>query len=192
MHDPWSKEPKPTHRSKLDHFEDEAARTRLYAEVISKWTAAGAIQYDFNDLPETIDDPCEVSFSDLGIEDDAFLIRFREGNCPYLDEKQELFVDGVFVFKQTYEGKKGAFVALVAGRSGYVTELSEGTSRIASGWIDADRSVDDGLTHFGLVGDPLILGSKNIFDVEMFLGNAIARLGAEVRATTRPSNPYRA
>lgn len=192
MNDPWSKEPKPTNRAILDHFEDQAARTRLHAEVIRKWTAAGAIQYDFGDLPETIDDVREVSFSDLGVEDNAFLIRFREGASPYLDEKQELFVDSIFVFKQTYEGRDGAFITLVAGRSGHVAELSEGTPQIASGWIDADRSIDDGLIYLGLVGDPLILGSKNIFDVEMFLGNAIARVGAEVRATTRPSNPYRA
>lgn len=192
MNDPWSKEPKPTNRAILDHFEDQAARTRLHAEVIRKWTAAGAIQYDFGDLPETIDDVREVSFSDLGVEDNAFLIRFREGASPYLDEKRELFVESVFVFKQSYKGKEGAFVTLVVGRSGHGMEPSADTSRIASAWIDADRSVDDGLTHFGLVGDPLILGSKNIFDVEMFLGNAIARVGAEVRATTRPSNPYRA
>ncbi len=154
MNDPWSKEPKPTNRAILDHFEDQAARTRLHAEVIRKWTAAGAIQYDFGDLPETIDDVREVSFSDLGVEDNAFLIRFREGASPYLDEKRELFVESVFVFKQSYKGKEGAFVTLVVGRSGHGMEPSADTSRIASAWIDADRSVDDGLTHFGLVGDP--------------------------------------
>ncbi|TGE79566.1 hypothetical protein C9410_15880 [Rhizobium sp. SEMIA 439] len=164
----------------------------MHAEVIGKWTAAGAIEYGCDDLPETIDDACDISFSDLGIEDDAFLIRVREGTSPYLDEEREMFIESVFVFKQTYEGRDGAFITLVAGRSGHVAELSEGTSRIASGWLDADRSVDDGLTHFGLVGDPLILGSKNLFDVEMFMGNAIARVGAGVRATTLPSNPYSA
>lgn len=192
MNDPWSREPKPSNRAKLDHFEDEAARGRLHSEVIRKWTAAGAIQYDFDQLPDTIDDDREFSFSDLGIEDAAFLIRFCEGASPYLDEKNEMFVERVIVFKQRYKGKEGAFIALVAGRSGHVTELSEGTPRIASGWITADQSVGDGLAHFGLVGDPLILGSKNLFDVEMFLADAIARVGAGVRSTAPPSKPYSA
>lgn len=191
MNDPWSKEPKPTNRAILDHFEDQAARTRLHAEVIRKWTAAGAIQYDFGDLPETIDDVREVSFSDLGVEDNAFLIRFREGASPYLDEKRELFVESVFVFKQSYKGKEGAFVTLVVGRSGHGMEPSADTSRIASAWIDADRSVDDGLTHFGLVGDPVILGSKNLFDVEMLLVEAIARVGATVKSNPGPLAPHR-
>ncbi|MDO3444223.1 hypothetical protein [Agrobacterium sp. V1] len=189
MNDPRFSDPKSGHRLGLDHFEDESARSRLHAEVIRKWNNAGAILYDFYELPETINDACEVSFSNLGIDDDAFLIRFGEGASPYLDEKHELFLDGVFVFKQTYEGREGVFITLVAGQTGRVTELSEGTSRIASGWIDADRSVDDGLAHFGLVGDPAILGSKNLFDVEMFLGNAIARVGA-CRPTLRPSKSY--
>ncbi|MBP2565274.1 hypothetical protein J2766_001863 [Agrobacterium tumefaciens] len=191
MNDPWSKEPKPTNRAILDHFEDQAARTRLHAEVIRKWTAAGAIQYDFGDLPETIDDVREVSFSDLGVEDNAFLIRFREGASPYLDEKRELFVESVFVFKQSYKGKEGAFVTLVVGRSGHGMEPSADTSRIASAWIDADRSVDDGLTHFGLVGDPVILGSKNLFEIEMFLGEAIARVGATVKSDLIHPHTYR-
>ena len=189
MNDPRFSDPKSGNRPELDHFEDESARTRLHAEVMRKWNTAGAILYDFDELPEAIDDACEVSFSNLGIEDDAFLIRFGEGASPYLDEKHELFLDSVFVFKQTYEGREGVFITLVVGQTGRVTELSEGTSRIASGWIDADRSVDDGLAHFGLVGDPVILGSKNLFDVEMFLGNAIARVGAW-RPTLRPSKPY--
>lgn len=191
MNDPWSKEPKPTNRAMLNHFEDQAARTRLHAEVIRKWTAAGAIQYDFDDLPETIDDACDISFLDLGIGDDAFLIRFREGTSPYLDEEREMFVESVFVFKQTHEGRDGAFITLVAGRSGHVAELLEGTSRIASGWIDADRSVDDGLAHFGLIGDPVIFGSKNLFDVELLLGDAIIRVSAMVKSYHRPSAPRR-
>ncbi|TZG34298.1 hypothetical protein [Agrobacterium sp. B1(2019)] len=190
MDDPCSSEPQGSNRLKLDHFEEEAARSRLYAEVIRNWTAAGAIQYDLDDLPEMIDEGREISFSDLGIEDNAFLIRCCEGTSPYLDEMHEIFVEGVIVFKQRYEGKNGAFITLVAGRSGHVSDWSEGTARIASGWIDADRSVDDGLAYFGLVGDPLILGSANLFDVEMFLENAIARVGAGERLKARPSKPY--
>lgn len=191
MNDRWSKEPKPINRAMLDHFEDQAARTRLHAEVIRTWTAAGAIQYDFDGLPEPIDDAREVSFSNLGIEDNAFLVRFREGASPYLDERYEMFVESVFIFKQRYEGKDGAFIAIVAGRSGDVTELSEGTSRIASGWIDANRSVDDGLAHFGLVGDPVVLGSKNLFDVEMLLVEAISRVGATVKSNPGPLASHR-
>lgn len=191
MDDPYSSEPKGTNRPKLDHFEEEAARSRLYAEVIRKWTAAGAIQYDFDDLPETIDDVREVSFSDLGIEDGAFLVRFCEGVSPYVDESHEMFVESAIVFKQTYEGKNGAFIMLVAGRSGHVAELSKGTPRIASGWIDADRSVDDGLTHFGLLGDPALLGSKNLFDIEMLLVEAIARVGLAATSNSSSFLPRR-
>lgn len=179
-------------RPNLNHFDDEAARVRLHSDVIRKWHAAGAILYDFGDLPETVDDACEVSFSELRIEDDAFLVRFGEGARLYLDEKRGLFIDGVFVLTEKHEGKDGAFIVLVAAQSGHGNDISEGTSRIACGWIDADRSVDDGLTYFGLIGDPSISESESLFDIDMVLGQAIARVGAAAASKPGPSSCFNA
>ncbi len=180
-----------TNRPSLGHFDDAAARSRLLAEVIRKWDSAGACTYELSELSET-SDACDVSYADLGIEDDVFLIRFGEGVCLYLDEKRDVFIDRVFVVEQMYEGKEGVLLTIVASRAGRVPELSEETPLIASGWIDADQSVDDGLVHFGLVGDPTILKAKNLFDIEIAIGHALARVGAGAKSMPPASTSYSA
>jgi len=191
------KSPRPSksataNRPSLDHFDDAAARSRLLAEVIRKWDSAGACTYELNELSETSSDACDVSYADLGIEDDVFLIRFGEGVGLYLDEKRNVFIDRVFVVEQMYEGKEGVFLTIVASRAGRVPGLSEETSLIASGWIDADQSVDDGLVHFGLVGDPTILKAKNLFDIEIAIGHALARVSAGTKSKPVASTGYNA
>ncbi len=192
MNNPRPSEAATANRPSLDHFDDEAARSRLLAEVIRKWGAAGAVAYELSDLSDTSHDARDVSYADLGIECDAFVVRFGEDVGLYLDEKQDVFVDRVFVVEQMYEGRDGVFLTIVASRAGRVPELSEETPLIASGWVDADRSVDDGLVHFGLVGDPTILKAKNLFDIEMALGQALARVGAGAKSKPHTSTNYSA
>jgi len=169
---------------------DVATRLRLLSEVVARWKSGGGIIYDLDDIPDAIPTVDDVSLRELGIVDDAMFIHFGEDAALPLAGSPGLSVDGAYVTRQAYEGRDGVFVTLVTSCLEPENLTANDRACIASGWIDDSQSVDEGLVHLGFFGDARIVNDRNMFDVEIFLGQALARVGEYSRAASAAQTPH--
>lgn len=155
---------------------DVSSRLTLMADVWQRWVNAQGEIYDLDDVSDSLADIAELTIADLGIRDEAFYAHRGGSKAITLGPPGGAFVEGVYFIRQSYNDRDGYFVAIVTS-SGPVEESdAAGVARIACGWVDVEMTVEEGLIHLGLWGDPEIVDSPSRFDIECFVGEALTKV----------------
>ncbi len=153
-----------------------SGRLNVLRDVTDRWARAEGAIYDLNEISDSISDLTEYTIAELGIDDEAFYVHAGREADVGLGSVGETFVEGIYFIKQSYRGLTGYFVTIITAVGDLSEPTSETAARIACGWINSEQTVEDGLIHLGLWGDPVIIADPKRFDIECFVGQALTKV----------------